>query len=112
MWYLDSGCNYHMTGNKNSFTKLDESLKKAIKFSDGRHLTSEERGNIVVMRRNGQRASITDVLYVPSMTSNLISMGQLLAKEYNMKLEETLMKVYNGERRMILKAPLADKKNL
>lgn len=32
MWYLDSGCNSHMTGNKNWFTKLDESVEKVIKF--------------------------------------------------------------------------------
>lgn len=62
------------------------------------------------MRRNGRRSSITDVLYVPSMTSNLIIIGQLLVKGYNIKLEEKLIKVYNGEGRMILKAPLADNK--
>lgn len=81
-----------------------------IKFTDGRHVTSEGRGNIVVMRRNGRRANITDVLYVPSMTSNLISICQLLFKGYNMKLEENMMNVYNGEERVISKSPLADNK--
>lgn len=75
MWYLDSGCNNHMTGNKVWFTKLDESLKKDIKFSDGRHVTSGGKGNIYVVRRDGQKAIIIDVLYVPSMISNWISIG-------------------------------------
>lgn len=60
--------------------------------------------------RNGRRANITDILYVPSMTSNLISICQLLSKGYNMKLETNPTKVYNGEGRMILKEPLADNK--
>lgn len=83
---------------------------KVIKFAYGRHVTSTRRGNIVVLQRDGQKASITDVLCVPSMTSNLISIGQLLAKGYNMKLEENQMNVYNGEGRIILKTPLADNK--
>ena len=40
MWYLDSGCSNHMTGNKTWFTKLDESVEKVIKFVDGRHIIS------------------------------------------------------------------------
>lgn len=99
-----------MTGNKNWFTKLDESVKKVIKFAYCRHVTSKGRGNIVVMRRSGQRVSITDILYVPSTKGNLISISQLIAKGYNMKLKENLMKVYTGEGRMILKALLTNNK--
>ncbi|XP_050878702.1 uncharacterized protein LOC127082500 [Lathyrus oleraceus] len=110
VWYLDSRCSNQLASNKNWFTKLDESVKKVIKFTDGRHITSEGRGNIVVVRRNGQRVSITDILYLPSMTSNLISICQLLAKGYNMKLEQKLIKVYDGEGRIFLKAPLEDNK--
>ncbi|XP_050910046.1 uncharacterized protein LOC127123913 [Lathyrus oleraceus] len=110
MWYLNLGCNNHITENKKWFTKLGESVKKVIKFADGRHVTSEGIGNIIVMRMNGRRAIITDILYLTSMTSNLIRICQLLPKGYNMNLEENLMKVYNGEGRMILKAPLANNK--
>lgn len=40
MWYLDSGCSYHIIGNKNWFTQLDESVEKVIKFAGGKHITS------------------------------------------------------------------------
>ena len=86
MWYLDSGCSNHMTGNKNWFTKLDESVEKVIKFADDRHIKSGGKGDISIIRKDGRKATITEVLYVPSMTSNLISVGQLLAKGFNMKL--------------------------
>lgn len=110
MWYLDSGCSNHMDDNKKWFTKLDELVKKVIIFADDRHVTSSGKGNVVVVRKDGERTSITDIFNVPSMTSNLISIGQLLAKEYNMKLEKNRMKVYNGEGRVILKEPLSDNK--
>lgn len=50
------------------------------------------------------------MLYVPSMTSNLINVGQFPAKGYNMKLEKNQMNVYHGDGRLILKTPLTDKK--
>lgn len=45
------------------------------------------------------------------MTSNLISVDQLLAKAYNMKIENNHMKVYHNDVRLVLKAPLAGNKN-
>ncbi|XP_058746614.1 uncharacterized protein LOC131619543 [Vicia villosa] len=86
MWNLDSECSNHMTGNKTCFTKLDDLVKKVIKFADGRHVTSYAKGNINVVRKDVRKANIPYVLYVPSMTSKLISIGQLLAKGYNIKL--------------------------
>ena len=88
MWYLNSGCSNHMSGNKNWFTKLDESIEKVIKFVDCRHIKSGGKEDISIIIKDGRKATITEVLYVPSMTSNLISVGQLLAKGFNMKLEE------------------------
>ncbi|XP_058752120.1 uncharacterized protein LOC131625257 [Vicia villosa] len=91
MWYLDSRCSNHVTGNKTWFTKLDESIKKVI-------------------GKDGRKANITNVLYLPSMTSNLISIGQLLAKEYNIKVEKKLMWVYDGNESLIMKTPLTENK--
>ncbi|XP_050875856.1 uncharacterized protein LOC127079512 [Lathyrus oleraceus] len=87
MWYKDLGCNNHMTANKIWFIKLDESVKKVIKFADDIHVTSGGKGNIYVVRKDGRKTNITDVLYVPLMTSYLINICQLIAKRYNMKLE-------------------------
>ncbi|XP_050902351.1 uncharacterized protein LOC127112805 [Lathyrus oleraceus] len=86
MWYLDSGCSNHMTRNKDWFTMLDESVEKVIKFADGNSITSNGKGDISIVIRDGRKSSVTDVLYVPSITSNFISIGQLLVKGYNMKI--------------------------
>ena len=110
MWYLDSGCRNHMTDNKYWFSKLDESVKKVIKFADGRHINSGGKRDISIVKMDGGKATITDVLYVPCMTSNLISVGQLLAKDFKMKLERNQMKVYRTDERLIMKAPLAENK--
>lgn len=51
MLYWDSRCSNHVIENKNWFTKLDESIKKLIRFADGLHVTSS--GKVVVVRRDG-----------------------------------------------------------
>lgn len=39
IWYLDLGCGNHMTWKKTWFTKLDESVKRVIRFADGTYVT-------------------------------------------------------------------------
>lgn len=62
------------------------------------------------MRKDGQKEVIIDVMYMPYMTSNLISIDQLLAKGYNIKMMENQVEVIIGEGILILRAPLADNK--
>lgn len=63
MWYLYSGCSNHTTGNKTWFIKLDESIEKVIKFTDGRHITSGRKGDIYVVRRMVEK-SVSLMCYI------------------------------------------------
>ena len=37
LWYLDSGCSCHMTGDKSFFKSLKEKVGDYVTFSDGSH---------------------------------------------------------------------------
>ena len=37
-WYLDTGCSTHMTGRREWFLNLDQSVKSQVKFADDRIL--------------------------------------------------------------------------
>lgn len=63
-----------------------------------------------MLRKDGQNATIYDVLYEPSIKSNLISISQLVIKGYNMKMANKQMKVCDAEGRFILNESLEDKK--
>ncbi|KAK2365584.1 putative mitochondrial protein [Trifolium repens] len=108
LWYLDTGCSNHMTGNKKWFLKLDYSVKRNIKFADNSQVTSAGVGTVLVKRKDGQESTINEVLYVPSMASNLISLGQLLEKGYTMKMANRELRIYDAKSRLILKAPLSN----
>lgn len=102
MWYLDTSCSNHITCNNNWFVKLDEAVGRSSHFTDNNMVTSNGMGNIRVKKKDGQEVIISNVLYVPSMSSNLISFGQLLDKNYTMKLEGRELKVFGEMSRLIL----------
>lgn len=54
VWYLDTSCNNQMTCNKNMFIKLDESVRRSIKFDDNSIVTSKGIGDILVNKKNGE----------------------------------------------------------
>lgn len=105
-WYLDTGCSTHMTGKKDWFINLDESKKSTVKFADDSKLVSQGIGKVMIKRKDGKQSLITDVLYVPGMKSNLLSLGQLLEKGYRMIMEDKMLKVIDSNQKLIIKAPL------
>ncbi|XP_057453169.1 uncharacterized protein LOC130745035 [Lotus japonicus] len=74
-WYLDSGCSSHMTGHKDWFADLDESRTSSVRFADNSMITSAGKGRVLIRKKNGKQAVIPDVLFVPSVKHNLISLG-------------------------------------
>lgn len=55
IWYIDSGCNNHMTGHKELFTNMDTDLKKEVRTGDGKILGEQEIGEITVNTKKGRK---------------------------------------------------------
>ncbi|XP_057975180.1 uncharacterized protein LOC131162583 [Malania oleifera] len=45
-WYLDTGCNNHMSGEKFVFFELDEAFRDVVKFGDGSTVSVIGKGKI------------------------------------------------------------------
>jgi len=88
LWFLDSGCSNHMTGNLAMFSMLDESVKSQVTLGTDSKVSVMGKGNVNVLTRKGAKKSITDVYYVPGMKCNLLSIGQLVQKGYNVFFED------------------------
>ncbi|CAL2237050.1 unnamed protein product [Prunus armeniaca] len=50
LWYLDSGCNNHMSGDKKLFATLDETFIEKVKLGDNSSLCVKGRGNINIKK--------------------------------------------------------------
>ncbi|PKA48313.1 Retrovirus-related Pol polyprotein from transposon TNT 1-94 [Apostasia shenzhenica] len=83
IWFLDSGCSNHMTGVKEIFKSLDESIKLQVCLGDSKQIKAEGKGIVSFKGKSGTEKLIHDVLYIPGLKHNLISVGQLVHKGYS-----------------------------
>jgi hypothetical protein len=75
-WVLDSSCSQHITYDTQYFTSFNKDGGKAI-IVDRKELNVLGRSTIE-LQLSGQRVQIPDVLYVPSIGFNLLSIAQLI----------------------------------
>jgi len=84
VWYVDSGATSHMCGNRDFFTRLDERHTGQIVLADGQKLSSFGVGEGILqcVTDSGEttRVKLLDVLYVPQLKGNLISVKKMTNK--------------------------------
>ena len=64
-------------------------------------------GNIAIEGRNGKMAIIEEVLYVPGIQCNLLSVGQFIQKGYSVTMKDNTFKLFDKHQRLVLETPLA-----
>jgi len=78
IWYLDSGCSNHMTGNIDLFSTLDDLVQTKVTLGTYIQVTVLGKGNMNILTRQGEEGVMSDVYYVSGLKHNLMSTGQLL----------------------------------
>ena len=73
LWYLDSGCSRHMTGDKSLFKTLKEKVGDYVTFSDGSHAQVLVKGTVEIPGL----PLLKDVLYIKRLKANLLSITQI-----------------------------------
>ena len=77
LWYLDTGASIHITGKKSFFHQIDENQKGKVKFGDGSTIPYEGKGNISVTFKTGGVMIIQNVLYLPNLKTDILSLEKL-----------------------------------
>ena len=72
-----------MTSEFSMFKELDRSYSSKVKVGGGKYLEVEGKGVVAVETPSGTKY-IPDVLFVPKLDQNLLSVGQMLEKDYTL----------------------------
>ncbi|XP_068466836.1 uncharacterized protein [Phaseolus vulgaris] len=107
-WLIDSGCTNHMTYEKKLFKELKPSKISKVKIGHGGHISVKGIGTIVVATHSGTK-TITDVLYVPNIDQNLLSVGQLLQKGFKVFFEDNHCLIKDATGQDLFKVQMRDK---
>eukprot|EP00253_Pinus_taeda_P020411 PITA_20411 len=78
---------YRMTGNIALFSKLDQSVKSQVTLETDSKVFDIGKGEVNILTKKGEKKTIADVYYVPGMKCNLLSIGKLVQKGYNVFFE-------------------------
>lgn len=107
IWFLDMGCSNHMCGSKDLFFELDESVRFEVKFGNNASIPVMGKGKISISLKDGSQNFISDVFYVPSLQKNLLSMGQLSEKGYDMRIFNGVCSIGDSRRGLIAKVNIS-----
>ena len=78
IWYLDSGCSNHMTGNSSLFSNLDKSVQTDVILGNNVQVTIFGRGTVGILTQQGEQKNMPDVYHVEGLKQNLLSIGKLI----------------------------------
>jgi hypothetical protein len=89
VWYIDSGASSHMTGHKHYFSNLEEKgFDFEILLGDDSAYHPKGIGTVKFERESGKPLYLSDVLYVPGLKKNLVSVSALEDKGYEVSFKE------------------------
>ncbi|CAF1931871.1 unnamed protein product [Brassica oleracea] len=82
------GTTNHMTPNDKYFSALDRAHKAYVGLSDGKVLRVEGRGDVKIVMKDGKKKkTMKNVLFVPGLKENVLSLDQLTARGYSARME-------------------------
>ncbi|XP_050238265.1 uncharacterized protein LOC126687752 [Mercurialis annua] len=94
MWYIDSGCTSHMTNDESLFSSIDKAFKTEVKLGNGMIVKARGKGLIPIRTKQGTKL-ISDVLLIPSLSQNLLSVAQIQNKGYSVVLKNNYCFIFD-----------------
>ena len=86
VWYVDSGASNHMTGHGEWFRDMQDLERPGyVETRDDTSHPIKHIGNVSLTLQDGKVKYLADVLHVPSITKNLISVGQMVEKNLQVR---------------------------
>ncbi|CAL9015237.1 unnamed protein product [Prunus brigantina] len=94
-WYVDSGCNNHMTGNLELLVDVRTNVAGRVQMPTGALVSVAGIGSLSIDTAKG-RKYIREVMYLPGLKENLLSVGQMDEHGYCLVFGEGMCRVFDS----------------
>jgi len=109
-WICDTRATNHMTGSQAAFADLDTAVRGSVRFGDGSVAEIEGRGTVLFQCKNGKHRSFAGVYFIPRLTANIVSLGQLDEAGFDIHLNHGAMSIREEGGRLLARIPHSDKR--
>lgn len=92
-----------MTGSRNAFAELDPAVYGTVRFGDGSLVNIEGRGTVLFVCKFSEHRALTGVYYIPHLTANIISIGQLDDAGSKVDIEHDILRLFDPDRQLLAK---------
>jgi transposase InsO family protein len=106
-WCVDSGATQHLCARREWFSEYESIPPKKIYLADETAITAKGKGNIPLQFHvdgNKIKATLHNVLYVPNLDGNLLSVSQVVSRDFRVVFEGTGCKIECRNGKVIAKA--------
>ncbi|GKA88616.1 retrovirus-related pol polyprotein from transposon TNT 1-94 [Tanacetum coccineum] len=95
IWLLDSACSHHITPHREWFSNFEEH-EEVVYTADETPLTTHGIGSVRLQNEDGTIVTLKGVRYSPKLKKNLISVGTLESKGFEVRAKDGVMKIISG----------------
>jgi len=107
-WLIDSGCTNHMTVDHKLFKEFDKTVVSKVKIRNGDFISVKGKGKITIQSLSGMNY-ISDVLFVPDIDQNSLSVPQLVEKGFKVIFEDNVCLIKDLKGKDVFKIKRRDK---
>ena len=86
-----------MCGAKKTFFDLDESFCSSVKFGDNSTISVMGKGKVTIQTKRNSTHTIANVFFVPDLKTNLLSVGQLQKKGYEIFIKDKVCQIQDAK---------------
>ena len=96
-----------MCGDKKAFSELDGSFCNTVKFGDNSTIFVMAKERVTIQTKgNSSIHTITNVLFVPDLKTNLLIVGQLLEKGYEISIKDRVCWIRDAKLGLIIQVKM------